>query len=373
MTFKYSFFRNIIFAMALCLRSISNKLMPTIQSLPNHVTSVLCIQNGNGSGISEEVNQIKIFHHSPTLPETRTLGIISYKDRWKLNSVQFENDKQNELRNQVHFLRSNATSYEKRTLNIDTINRDEIHVASQIYNSSPLRNQPLVNSETPVEQLAQPQNSDKLEGRPTSEQLFRVYNVLEKSLPALFIKPHDYSIYHPNLIFENNIRGTRTVGIYHYVKQVALLRTLGHFKFAYVKLEVIKMTKHEEDGTIRVRWRIVGISGLRIFLTFWRFRIWKLKEEITENQEMWYDGFSTFYVGGDGLISKHVVDKVMPDDEGLIDKTKDLRTKLALLFGLPFSGPQLSGFSFYLAKLISEKLRSRKPKELKKLQLERPV
>lgn len=29
--------------------------MPTIQSLPNHVTSVLCIQNGNGTGISEEV------------------------------------------------------------------------------------------------------------------------------------------------------------------------------------------------------------------------------------------------------------------------------------------------------------------------------
>ncbi|CAH1402573.1 unnamed protein product [Nezara viridula] len=362
--------------MALCLRSISNKLMPTIQSLPNHVTSVLCIQNGKGTGISEEVNQIKIFHHSPILPETRTVGIISYKDRWKLQPVvQLECcDKQNKSRNQVNFLLSNIQNYEKRTLNIDTIKRDESPNSSQVFNSSPMRNQPLVNSETPEHTLTQPQNSDKLEGRPTSEQLFRVYNVLEKTLPELFIKPHDYSIYNPNLIFENNIRGTRTIGIYHYVKQVALLRTLGHLKFAYVKFEVMKMTKHEEDGTIRVRWRIVGISGLRIFLTFWRFKIWKLKEEIQENQEMWYDGFSTFYVGGDGLIAKHVVDKVMPDDEGLIDKTKDsLRTKLALLFGLPFSGPQLSGFSLYLAKLISQNLRISKPKELKKLQLERPV
>lgn len=25
----------------------------------------------------------------------------------------------------------------------------------------------------------------------------------------------------------------------------------------------------------------------------------------------WYDGFSTFYVGGDGLVQKHVVDKVL--------------------------------------------------------------
>lgn len=348
--------------------------MPSIQSLPNHVTSVLCIQNGNGAGNSE-VNQIKILHHSPILPETRSVGIISYKDRWKLQSAHHECfDKHNELKYQVNFLLSNIQSYEKRTLNIDTIKKDESHLDSLIYNSKPMRNEPLVNSETPVEHtFAQPDNSDKLEGRPTSEQLFRVYNVLEKSLPELFIKPHDYSIYHPNLIFENNIRGSKTIGIYHYVKQVALLRTLGHLKFAFVKLEVMKITKHEEDGTVRVRWRIVGISGLRVFLTFWRFKIWKLKEEITENQEMWYDGFSTFYVGGDGLIYKHVVDKVMPDDDGVIDKTKDLRTKLALLFGLPFSGPQLSGFSLYLAKLISHNLRMSKPKELKKLQLERPV
>lgn len=132
------------------------------------------------------------------MPETRTVGIISYKDRWKLNSVQLEScDKQNELRNQVNFLLSNTFSNEKRTLNIDTIKRDKIHLASQIYNSSPLRNQPLVNSETPVEHtLTQPQNSDKLEGRPTSEQLFRVYNVLEKSVSFLcYIKYSNFKLY----------------------------------------------------------------------------------------------------------------------------------------------------------------------------------
>lgn len=29
----------------------------------------------------------------------------------------------------------------------------------------------------------------------------------------------------------------------------------------------------------------------------------------------WYDGFSVFHVGSDGLIYKHVVDKMMPDEE----------------------------------------------------------
>lgn len=34
-----------------------------------------------------------------------------------------------------------------------------------------------------------------------------------------------------------------------------------------------------------------------------------------EDQESWYDGFSTFYVNSDGVIYKHVCDKMMPDDD----------------------------------------------------------
>lgn len=29
----------------------------------------------------------------------------------------------------------------------------------------------------------------------------------------------------------------------------------------------------------------------------------------------WHDGFSTFYLGSDGFIHKHVADKMMPDDD----------------------------------------------------------
>uniref|UniRef100_A0A182SB40 Uncharacterized protein n=1 Tax=Anopheles maculatus TaxID=74869 RepID=A0A182SB40_9DIPT len=48
------------------------------------------------------------------------------------------------------------------------------------------------------------------ENQPSEEQLHRVYHVLSQTLPKLFVQPLDYSIYSPNLIFENNIRGTRT-------------------------------------------------------------------------------------------------------------------------------------------------------------------
>ena len=67
-------------------------------------------------------------------------------------------------------------------------------------------------------------------------------------------------------------------GIYKYVQQVALLRCVGHIKYAYVHFQILKITQHPEDGTIRVRWRISGISGMKILLTFWRYKLWEWKE-----------------------------------------------------------------------------------------------
>lgn len=69
-------------------------------------------------------------------------------------------------------------------------------------------------------------------------------------------------------------------GIHHYIKQIALLKIVGHLKYAYIKLNILKMTMHPEDNSIKVRWRIIGISGTRIFLTFWKFKAWNVKDQI---------------------------------------------------------------------------------------------
>uniref|UniRef100_A0A182YQG7 Uncharacterized protein n=1 Tax=Anopheles stephensi TaxID=30069 RepID=A0A182YQG7_ANOST len=170
-----------------------------------------------------------------------------------------------------------------------------------------------------IEDLYCTEGNQPKESQPSEEQLHRVYHVLSQTLPKLFVQPLDYSIYSPNLIFENNIRGTRTEGLYHYVKQIALLRTVGHLKFAYVTFEILKITKQSEDKTVKVRWRIRGISALKVMLQFWN----------------WYDGFSVLYVGSDGLVSKHVVDKIMPDDETIKAPPKTIVSpKLALVVGL---------------------------------------
>ncbi|XP_075153411.1 uncharacterized protein C6orf136 [Haematobia irritans] len=152
---------------------------------------------------------------------------------------------------------------------------------------------------------------------PTSADLEHAYAILSETLPKLFIQPLDYSIYDPNLEFQNNITGKHTVGLYHYVKTIALLRTVGHLKYAYVKLEVLKITKHPEDFTIKIRWRVRGISAMKVMLNFWKYKLWDLKA-VFDSQEAWYDGFSILHLGDNGLIYKHIVDKVMPDQNNEI-------------------------------------------------------
>lgn len=60
---------------------------------------------------------------------------------------------------------------------------------------------------------------------------------------------------------------------------------MGHLKYAFVKFDILKITKHPDDGTIKVRWRIKGISGMKVFFKFWKFRLWNLEEVIKENVE----------------------------------------------------------------------------------------
>ncbi|KAI4503606.1 hypothetical protein M0802_001009 [Mischocyttarus mexicanus] len=180
------------------------------------------------------------------------------------------------------------------------------------------------------------------DGRPSKEQLQHIFTCLSNDLPNFFGKTLNYSIYSPHIIIVNNIKGVEMQGLFNYIKQVVLLRTLAHFKFAYVKLNVLKITINPEDDTIQVRWRINGISGLKTLFTLWRYKFWKIKEALSD-AEVWYDGFSTYYVGADGLIYKHVIDKLMPDQSKLYEKDKPVVvTKLALFIGFKNLQPQNS-------------------------------
>ncbi|XP_046423211.1 uncharacterized protein LOC124181072 [Neodiprion fabricii] len=198
------------------------------------------------------------------------------------------------------------------------------------------------------------QQSPNTDGRPNDEQLQHVFNNLRQELPKLFHSSMDFTVYHSDLQFVNNIRGTVTRGLVRYVKQVILIRTIGNMRFACVNFEILKMTIDPEDNSIKVRWRISGFSGIRTFITFWKIKLWNIKETI-DQQEIWYDGFSTFYVNGEGLIYKHVADKMMPDRD-VTPITKDssaVATKLALFLGLLVPGETIP--EMYLLRPLSRR------------------
>ena len=84
-------------------------------------------------------------------------------------------------------------------------------------------------------------------------------------------------------------------------------------------------------GRVTVRWRIIGVSGLKVMLKFWRHKLWR-KEELQKQAEKWYDGISYFDIGSDGLIWRHIADKIEEDKDQLIAKSKTpLAAKLAFL------------------------------------------
>ncbi|XP_014489191.1 PREDICTED: uncharacterized protein LOC106752177 [Dinoponera quadriceps] len=173
------------------------------------------------------------------------------------------------------------------------------------------------------------------EGKPSQEQMQRVFDCLSEDLPKLFVKMQNYAIYTEDIIFINNIRGVTTKGLMSYVKQLALLKALGHVKFAFVKFDIIKITMHIEDATVRVRWRIRGVSTIRMLSICWKYKLFNIREALEKDSELWYDGFSTYYVNSEGKVYKHIADKVMPDQD-VAEKKDDLRIapKLALFRGL---------------------------------------
>ncbi|KAJ8921948.1 hypothetical protein NQ315_008582 [Exocentrus adspersus] len=182
------------------------------------------------------------------------------------------------------------------------------------------------------------ESSSSFSNKPSPEKLNHVFTVLGKDLPNLFVQAMDYKVYHQDMVFEDHIRNIRTEGLYNYIKQVALLRTVGHLKFAFVRFEILKITQHPEDSTVKVRWRIRGISAFKVMMLFWKFRLWNFKKMVDDKSESWYDGFSTFYVNSEGKVIKHVADKMMPDSDSVAEPSKQPlgidTAKLALIIGI---------------------------------------
>lgn len=156
---------------------------------------------------------------------------------------------------------------------------------------------------------------------PSEGQLDNIVQTLSTDLPNFFTRFFNIKIYHPNIILEDNIRGRRFSGRDQYNLQAKLLYLIGHLRFLFIRLDVLKITAHPEDGTVKVRWKINVIRLSKIF----RIKFWDLAKYIQESEQTWIDGFSTYYVKGDGLVHKHVADKMIPDPHQIVKKSESAK------------------------------------------------
>lgn len=176
---------------------------------------------------------------------------------------------------------------------------------------------------------------------PTMEQLVHVQSVLVDQLPDLFTKPHPFALYdEKQFVFENNFFGKEKVykGLQIYILLLAYARMRCSLRFINMNLNLLNVTFHSEDGTVRIRWQIYGTTQMALLKRGLTPKIYR--PSLDDIREL-HDGFSIFHVNNKGLIVKHRLDKLMPDDE-LVNRRKSVGAVIGAVFGL--GRAQVDGF-----------------------------
>ncbi|XP_071775274.1 uncharacterized protein C6orf136 homolog [Centroberyx gerrardi] len=175
------------------------------------------------------------------------------------------------------------------------------------------------------------------------EKLALMYERLRIELPSFFLKSHDYTMYSDDVEFINGLLNTKTRGRLLYQLTLSLWRLLCFCYYAEARLEVLKLTKHMEDGTIKARWRIKGLPFHTLMLRFYR----KDKSHLYRS----YDAFSTFYIGHDGLIHCHKVEKVMQAQPPVLPRVTSLLAGALVALGVQEHRPALNLLPLLLSSL----------------------
>ncbi|XP_035490143.2 uncharacterized protein C6orf136 homolog [Scophthalmus maximus] len=191
--------------------------------------------------------------------------------------------------------------------------------------------------------------TDRAEGGDTEgdnegeEQLAVMYDRLRMELPNFFIQNHDFTMYSNDVEFLNGLMNTKTRGRVLYHLTLSLWRLLCLCYYAEARLEVLKLTKHIEDKSIKARWRIRGLPIYSLLLRFYR----KDKSQLYRT----YDAFSTFYIGRDGLINCHKVEKVMPAQPPFLPRVTSLLAGALVALGVQEHRPALNLLPLLLSSL----------------------
>eukprot|EP00794_Sanderia_malayensis_P015644 gene15644-17223_t len=161
---------------------------------------------------------------------------------------------------------------------------------------------------------------DKVQG---AEELAleKIADHLSEEWPLLLSSRLDFSLYSDRIYFDNTILKINTRGLRLYKLQAFLLKWVTKSLWSDASLRILKLTRHAEDNSIRIRWQIAGKPKLLFPL-----------ELLGKPRALRYlDYMSVLYIGEDEKISVHRLTNVMPMQER---QRRNLFTLLLALLGL---------------------------------------
>ncbi|MFH4981851.1 hypothetical protein AB6A40_008560 [Gnathostoma spinigerum] len=147
--------------------------------------------------------------------------------------------------------------------------------------------------------------------RPQMYQLDHVRKRIEFTVPLMFRTRLDYTFYRSDVICEDLILNMHKEGLPQLMNHLGAISVIGQFCFPHIEMEILNLLPELGSGTVRLRWRVKHISLLRALINprmfSYSYRIKHLH---------WFDGYSIFFVDGEGLVYKLRIQKVMRDEEG---------------------------------------------------------
>ncbi|XP_072176443.1 uncharacterized protein [Diadema setosum] len=158
---------------------------------------------------------------------------------------------------------------------------------------------------------------------PSKEQLAYMHLRLSEEMPKFFEQSHDYGLYADHIHFDNRIMKVSTRGLPAYKATVQSLKYLSTAYLLKTQMEVLRITMETEQGCVQARWRMKGVP-----LHSYALRPWS-----KSHNYRYFDAFSTFHIGNDGLIHTHVLDKVVPSSENKV-RVSSWAVKLGIALGL---------------------------------------
>ncbi|XP_033642763.1 uncharacterized protein LOC117302903 [Asterias rubens] len=164
---------------------------------------------------------------------------------------------------------------------------------------------------------------DQNNHRPSKEQILVMHERLSNELPNFLQEPHDFSMYADTLEFDNRILRIKTRGLPAYKACLQSMKSLGTTYMTGSSMEVLRITADLDQDQIQARWRIKGVPLHSYIIRPWR----------RNHPHRYFDAFSTFDVGTDGLIHRHKLDKVMPNPSDKV-RSPSLAVRIGIALGV---------------------------------------